>query len=139
LTFCDKSGSGGWPTDPDFFAIQILFSCFVQIFYQFPCLVESTDLSTGKQHHILAPWTPIAKPEEVVLDALGVSPTTEMTSSSMLLKSISRKACRLGGGLLLCISESLWSRLFVGGRTFGTIGTRSTATACRSRKVSPVS
>jgi len=42
--------------DPDF---QI--SC--RIFYVFPCEVESSDLSTRKQHHILAPWMPTAKPE----------------------------------------------------------------------------
>ena len=47
-----------------------MFSCFVQIFYLFPCIVESTDLSTGKHHLVLAPWTPIAKPEEVVSDTL---------------------------------------------------------------------
>ena len=34
------------------------------------CTVESTDLSTGKHHLVLAPWTPIAKPEEVVSDTL---------------------------------------------------------------------
>ncbi len=35
-------------------------------------IVESTDVSTGtgKHHLVLAPWTPIAKPEEVVSDTL---------------------------------------------------------------------
>ena len=47
-----------------------MFPCFVQIFYLFPCIVESTDLSAGKHHLVLAPWTPIAKPKEVVSDTL---------------------------------------------------------------------
>jgi hypothetical protein len=61
-----------------FFAFQILdpdFQIYVQVFNLFPCLVESTDLSTWKQHLILAPWAPIAKPEEVVTDALGQQST----------------------------------------------------------------
>ena len=61
-----------------FFAFQILdpdFQIYVQVFNLFPCLVESTDLSTWKQHLILAPWTPIAKPEEVVADDLGQQST----------------------------------------------------------------
>ncbi len=33
-------------------------------------IVESTDLSTGKHPLVLAPWTPIAKPEDVVSDTL---------------------------------------------------------------------
>jgi hypothetical protein len=78
LTFCEKSGSGGRPTVPDFFGLPDLdpdFQISCQIFYVFPCVVESSDLSTRKQHHILAPWTPIAKPEEVMADALGQQST----------------------------------------------------------------
>ena len=61
-----------------FLACQILdpdFQISCQIFYVFPCVVESSDLSTRKQHHILAPWTPIAKPEEVMAAALGQQST----------------------------------------------------------------
>ena len=56
----------------------------------------------------LAPWTTIAKPEEVVVDALGAFPTTQTISSSVLSRCISPRAWRLGGRLLLCIRESLW-------------------------------
>jgi len=49
LTFCEKSEQlAGQPFHlapvPDF------FSCFVQNFYVFPCIVESSDLSTRTQH-----------------------------------------------------------------------------------------
>jgi hypothetical protein len=50
LTFCEKSGTVGWPTVPDLAPPPDFFSCFVQIFYVFPCVVESSDLSTRKQH-----------------------------------------------------------------------------------------
>jgi hypothetical protein len=40
----------GWPTVPDLAPVPDFFSCFVQIFYVFPCVVESSDLSTRKQH-----------------------------------------------------------------------------------------
>ena len=118
MTFCcEKSGTVGRPTIPDFLAFQILDPDF-QI----------------SIHLILAPWMPIAKPEDVVADALGAFPTTETTSSSM-----SSRAWRLGGRLLLQIRESLWKQFFVRGRTFKTIGIGSSATTCRGRLVSPVS
>jgi len=67
LTFCKKSGTVGQPTVPDFLAFSRSrfpdFQISCQIFYVFPCEVERSDLSTRKQHYILAPWTPTAKPE----------------------------------------------------------------------------
>jgi hypothetical protein len=48
-SFCNKPGSVGRPTVPDFLASQILdpdFQISCQIFYVFPCVVESSDLST---------------------------------------------------------------------------------------------
>ena len=50
LTFCEKSGTVCRPTVPDLAPIPIFSSFFVQIFYVFLCIVESTDLSTRKQH-----------------------------------------------------------------------------------------
>ncbi len=38
------------PTVPDLAPVPDFFSCFVQIFYVFLCIVEGTDLSTRKQH-----------------------------------------------------------------------------------------
>jgi hypothetical protein len=61
-----------------------------------------------------------------------------MKFSSMLSSGISSKVWRLGGRLLLYTRESLVRQLFTEGRTYGTIGTRSSATACRGQQVSLV-
>ena len=50
FSFCEKSGTVGRPTVPDLVPPPDFFLCFVQIFYVFPCVVESSDLSTLKQH-----------------------------------------------------------------------------------------
>jgi hypothetical protein len=39
LVICNKSGSFGRPTNPDFFAVQFFF-VLLQIFYVFPCGVN---------------------------------------------------------------------------------------------------
>ncbi len=83
-------------------------------------------------------WTPIAEPKEVVLDALGVSPTTKMTSSSTSSSGCSPRAWRHGGRLLLNTRESLARLLFAEGRTSKRTGTKNSATTCRNRQVSPV-
>jgi hypothetical protein len=85
--------------------------------------------------HTRTPWTPIQKPEEVVADALVVYPITEMKSSLRSSRGISPRAWRHGGRLPLRIRERLTSLLFAEGRTFMTTGTKSYATACRSRQV----
>ena len=40
LTFRPESGLAGWPASPDLDPGPDIFSCFVQIFYVFPCIVE---------------------------------------------------------------------------------------------------
>jgi hypothetical protein len=45
LTFRPESGLAGRPASPDLDPGPDFFSCFVQIFYVFPCIVENRPLS----------------------------------------------------------------------------------------------
>ena len=50
LSFCEKTGTVGQPTVPDLAPAPDFFPFFSQIFCVFLCVVESSDLSTRKQH-----------------------------------------------------------------------------------------